>query len=149
MSNVTLPTISPRGHKILERAARVFTPENRLAQAASESAELSAALTRALAGRSVRKQILEESAHTLMMLAQLGKVIPNFYRDLSRTLASEMRRLDITVTNREREVEEEYQRDHERWKRMMQSSAKHPEPAQQPKKGFGILDAIRRMAACL
>lgn len=107
-SRVALPVISPAGRTLLMRAARAFSMHNRVTQAASESAELSAALSRLLSwGRSPRqsyRQVVEEGADTLLMLAQLGFVWPGFYRDLSRELARKMTKLEAAVEMKEREA---------------------------------------------
>ena len=108
MSRVSLPVISPQGRAILLRASKAFSLENRVAQAASESAELSAALTRVLSwGRPPResyRQVVEEGADTLLMLAQLGYVIPGFYRDLSRELSRKLNKMEVAVALKEREM---------------------------------------------
>ncbi len=110
MSRVALPVISPDGRKILARAAKVFSPENRIVQAASECSELSAALNRFLSyGRPRRdtyKQVVEEGADTLLMLAQLGHVFPGFYRDLSREASRKLCKMEGAVAARERELAE-------------------------------------------
>ena len=108
MSRVALPVISPDGRNILARAARVFSPENRIVQAASEFSEMSAALNRFLSwGRPRRdayKQVVEEGADCLLMLAELGHVFPGFYRELSREVGKKLRKMDVAVVMREREL---------------------------------------------
>ena len=108
MSRVALPVISPDGRKIMARAAKAFSPENRIVQAASECSELSAALNRFLSyGRPRRdtyKQVVEEGADTLLMLAQLGHVFPGFYQDLSREASRKLCKMEGAVAAREREL---------------------------------------------
>jgi NTP pyrophosphatase (non-canonical NTP hydrolase) len=94
---VALPTFSKKERAILsENAARHDLP-NRLAQAASEAAELSAALSRENTGRNSLAQIAEEAGDVLITLHQLCEKMPRLREMMRRKMHSKVYKMAVRL----------------------------------------------------
>lgn len=106
MPNVTMPTFSPAECRILAEHAKLDDLRLRIAKAAEETAELSAALSRLLTGHKSLEEVAGEFADTLITMQQLCNLLSLLRSETAKHLHAKVRKLALRLEMERREKRE-------------------------------------------